>query len=92
MNKVESNQDKQTKSSQNKQIVSNQDKQTASERKYGIHPDMDFDLCNVASSTDLTGLIQAAVYSKKEEKSYGDLYEYQAQDIMIPKSEDHRIV
>lgn len=92
MNKIESNQGKQKGSNHDMQTKSSRDKQTASERKYGIHPDTDFDLCNVASSTDLTGLIQAAVYSKKEEKSYGDLYEYQAQDIMIPKSEDHRIV
>ena len=63
--------------------------QTNSERKYGIHPDLDFDLCNVASSTDLTGLIPAAPSCQTEVNSYGNLYEYQAQDITIPKAEDN---
>ena len=72
-------------------IESNNDKQTESERKYGIHPDFDFDICNVVSSMDLTGLIPSAPVSKKEEKSYGEMYEYQAPDILLPKSTDHEV-
>lgn len=62
------------------------DKQTASEAKYGIHPDKDFDLCNVASSTDLTGLVPAAILDREENESYSELLEYQAQDITVPDS------
>ena len=63
--------------------------QTNSERKYGIHPDLDFDLCNVASSTDLTGLIPAAPSCRTEVHSYGNLYKYQPQDVTVTLAEDH---
>ena len=58
-------------------------KQTASEKKYGIHPDRDFDLTNVVSSTELTGLIPSAPDSSFEVENYGDLLEYQPQDITV---------
>ncbi len=64
------------------------DRQTSSERKYNIHPDLDFDLGNVISSHDLTGFIPAAVCSHDEEVNYSELYEYQAQDITIFKEEN----
>lgn len=56
--------------------------QTSSEKKYNIHPEKDFDLCNVASSKDLTGLKPFAIHSDLEEEAYGDLMEYQPQDIV----------
>ena len=59
--------------------------QTPSEAKYNIHPDRDFDLNNVASSTDLTGLIPYAVHTHDENKSYSELMEYQPQDITLKK-------
>ena len=60
-----------------------------SEIKYGINPSIDFELCNVASSTDMTGLIPSAPISSSEIKHYGDLIEYQAQDITIPNVKTH---
>lgn len=59
--------------------------QTSSEAKYNIDPDKDFDICNVASSTDLTGLIPFRVENHAENDSYGELYEYQSRDIVCPK-------
>ena len=61
--------------------------QTASEKKYGIHPDEDFDLCNVVSAKDMTGLVPAAILTTGEYASYGDMFEYQAQDITVPKAD-----
>jgi len=65
--------------------------QTDSELKYNIHPDRDFDLNNVASSTELTGLIPFAVYSNDENESYSELMEYQPQDITLKKMNSRTI-
>ena len=62
--------------------------QTISEKKYNINTDEDFDLCNVASSTDLTGLKPFAIHSNEEEEAYSELFEYQPQDIVVPKKAD----
>lgn len=63
------------------------EKQTKSEKKYGIHPDVDFDQCNVASSSDLTGLIPSAPSCEAEVNHYGDMYAYQPQDVTNRKKE-----
>lgn len=71
----------------------NQTNQTASEAKYNINPDKDFGMCNVASITDLTGLIPFKVDSHGEYDSYGELYEYQPQDVVSPREafKDHNV-
>ena len=62
---------------------------TPSEEKYNIHPERDFDLNNVASSTDLTGLIPYAVHTHDENESYSELIEYQPQDITLKVKHPH---
>ena len=47
--------------------------QTMSEKKYNINPEKDFDLCNVASSTDLTGLKPFAIHSNEALGGIGSL-------------------
>lgn len=71
-----------------KESVTNQ---TSSEAKYGIRPDIDFDLNNTASNTDLTGLVPSAILDHDEYESYGELFIYQPQDVVVPHGDDNCI-
>ena len=58
-------------------IATNSETQTASEKKYNINPERDFNLCDAASATELTGLFARAPKSDSEVHSYQSIYNYQ---------------
>ena len=56
--------------------------QTKSESKYNIFPDQDFDVANAVSTSELTGLMYRPALNEEQYEFYGDLIEFEPQDII----------